>query len=166
MATLISSNQMNAFSPFGVKVGDTTLCPNTDVIPAVIDSTETGTCYAGDPMVVVPTSTGAVKVKRLTSSGGKILGFLRPNQLTQDGAYKAGDKVEICLAGCVMWMKASASINAGADVNSVVANTGVHTVATQSGSGSVVGVALDAAAASGAAVKVLIKAPVAFTANS
>ena len=165
MASLISSNEMNAFSPFGVKVGDTTLCPNLNTIPAEIDSTEAGTCYAGDPMVIVSTSAGVVKVKRLTADGGKIIGFLRPNQLKQQGAYKAGDKIELCLEGCVMVMKASASISAGADVNSVVAGSGVHTVATAASAGSVVGVALDAAA-SGGAVKVLIKAPVAFSANS
>ena len=164
LSTSTGYEDINIFAPGGVRVGTTTLARNFNTFPAFIDASQSGKIYAGDPMTIVSTSTNVLKVKK-AAVGDVVFGFLRMNSVNQENGYEKGDAVEIAGQGAVMYMKASAAINAGASVNSITAASGVNTVETAGSGKSVIGIALEKVA-SGDAVKVLIGAPVALTANS
>lgn len=168
MTKLLSSatamQDINVMAPGGVRVGTTTLARNFNTFPAIIDASQSDAIFAGDPVKIVSTSTNVLKIAK-AGVGDVVFGFLRMNSLNQEKGYTAGMDVEVAGMNAVMYMKASGSINAGANVNSITSASGVNTVETAGASKSVIGIALEKVA-SGDAVKVLIGSPVVLTANS
>lgn len=133
-------------------------------LPAVVDSTQTGVLFAGDPVSLVSNSTGTGHYVKATDAT-KICGFV--SYETKQIAYKPGEVFTLASTGKVMHMVSSVALTAGekvycdlSDENNIV----VTNVAASNGN--VVGVAeenLAAPAADGALIAVRITVP--FTPN-
>lgn len=134
-------------------------------LPAVVDSTQVGVLYPGDPVSVVATSKGTPHLVKATDAS-KIVGFV--SYETKKTAYVANDMFTLASTGKVMQMVAdNVTINAGAKLYCKLtdpANIVVTNVAE--GNGVVIGVAEESIAAPGDAgtlIAVRITAPVSLT---
>lgn len=155
------SYTMNQFAPTSEIKGRLCLQANLNSYAGVVDSTQSDALLPGDPIMIVATSTKLPHIKK-AAVGDMVMGFVK--WTAKKPSYKAGDAVEFCGAGDVMYMEADAAVNAGVAVN-VADLTNVQIAAAGAGK-SVVGHTLEKAANAGELVRVIIGAPVVLTANA
>lgn len=136
-------------------------------LPAVVDSTETGVLYSGDPVTVYSTSTGTPKFVKC-SDPAKCNGFV--SYETKQTGYVAGQVFTLAATGKVIQLVAAGiTIAAGdkmyldlTDADNIVVTNVADEGATE------IGIAEEAitAPADGALVAVRITAPLALAAVS
>jgi hypothetical protein len=115
-------------------------------------ATPTATVGPGEMVVIV--STPAVSVTRVSKGaaiGDKYFGVVLTNPLAD--SYGVGKKLEVGIVGAVVMMEASALITAGADLQY---DPATGKVATKTGPGFKIGVALENAAGDGSLLRVMI----------
>lgn len=146
------SYQMNVFAPTEEIKGRKVLPANTESFSGIIDSSVEGSVVPATPMKIVATS---AKLPHFAPAGAddKIVGFLEWNVIRN--AYKAGEPCQISPDTNVMYMEASAAVNAGAEV--AMSSLSNITVATASSGDAVIGYALEAATAAGQLIRIKIK---------
>ena len=156
------SYQMNVFAPTEEVKGRRVLPANTDSISGIVDDSQGDTALLpGDPVKIVATTQGLPHFAK-AGVGDVIAGFVEWNVIRP--SYKAKEICQISMTGNVMYMEANGAVNAGVKVNIVdLSNVKVGAVA---GSGSAIGLALEAATAAGQLIRVKIGEPVAYAANS
>lgn len=113
-----------------------------EVVEAQIDVSQDTPLYAGDPVKIVATSKGKLKVVAGASTD-KFVGYIIFNPKHE--TFKAGDIVSVLLRGAVMSFVTEEAIDAGAIVFYKDADGSVTT--TQGGAASRIGVAFEATAA-------------------
>lgn len=152
------SYQMNVFAPTEEIKGRKVLPANTQSFSGVIDADVSGTVVPATPMKIVATSAKLPHFAPATAED-KIIGFLEWNVIRT--GYVAGDPCQISPDTNVMYMEASAAINAGANVTmDSFSNITIKTAAEASGddpADPVIGYALEAATAAGQLIRVKIK---------
>ena len=155
------SYQMNVFAPTEEVKGRRVLPANTDSISGIVDDAQSDPLLPGDPVKIVATTQGLPHFAK-AAVGDVITGFVEWNVIRP--SYKAKEICQISMTGNVMYMEANGAVNAGVKVN-IVDLTHV-TVGAVAGSGSAIGLALEAATAAGQLIRVKIGEPVAYAANS
>lgn len=111
--TTFYAHSLNQFAPNRIRGEYLDWGLNAQVMEVEIDSTQATALYAGDPVSIVTTSTGKIKVVAATAST-RVYGYILYNPKHE--TYKAGDIVSIlCDGGCIMEATTEA-INAGAVV--------------------------------------------------
>lgn len=133
-------------------------------LPAIVDATQEGILYPGDPVSVVATSKGTPHLVKATDAA-KIVGFVCYE--TKKLAYVANDMFTLASTGKVMQMVAdNVTINAGDKLYCNLADPANIVVTNVAGNnGIAIGVAEESIAAPGAAgtlIAVRITAPVAL----
>lgn len=133
-------------------------------LTAVVDSTQQGVLYPGDPVSIVATSKGTPHMVKATDVS-KIVGFVAYE--TKKTAYVANDLFNLASTGKVMQMVAdNVQINAGDKLYCSLADAANIVVTNvQPEDGIVIGVAEESIAApgeAGALIAVRITAPVAL----
>lgn len=113
-----------------------------EVIEVQIDVSQTDPLYAGDPVKIVSTSKGKLKVVA-GSASDKFVGYIIYNPKHE--TFKAGDIVSVLLRGGVMSFVTEEAIDAGAIV--YYAADGSVTTTAPGGAQSRVGVAFEATSA-------------------
>ena len=146
------SYQMNVFAPTEEVKGRKVLPANTESFSGIIDSSVEGSVVPATPMKIVATS---AKLPHFAPAGAddKIVGFLEWNVIRS--AYKAGEPCQVSPDTNVMYMEASAAVNAGAEV--AMSSLSNITVATAGEGDAVIGYALEAATAAGQLIRIKIK---------
>lgn len=129
---------------------------NPSVIAARIDATSAGNVAPGTPMKIVSkTTAGVPNVVECAADTDDVFGFVSYNLKNQN--FDAGDLVDLAaMRDNVMYLTASAAIASNAKVMIVV--SGVK-VATATSGKTIVGRALDGAAAAGQLIRVYIDLP-------
>lgn len=155
------SFQMNKFAPTEEIKGRRVLPANTESISGIVDASQADALLPGDPVKIVATSQGLPHFAK-AGVGDVVAGFVEWNVIRP--SYAAGKICQISMAGNVMYMEAGAAIQAGAFVN--VTNLTTVVVGAAAGSGSKLGIALEAATAAGQLIRVKIGEPVAYAANT
>jgi hypothetical protein len=146
---------MNQFA-LSTVAGVVALSNPAGTVSAIIDVSESGTLVAGQPVKVVSTSNGDLKVTALAAITDQVFAYINYNQ--QNASFVAGDKCEVSILGNVMWLTADGAINAGVQVE--VSLAGATTVRTKTGASnaSLVGFSLDKVA-TGALLRVYLTCP-------
>ena len=126
---------------------------NTNKQSVLILSTSVNTFGAATAVKIVNDTNPIISVEKAAATD-VIFGFITYNPV--DNSPVAGDLVQIAMNGVEMYMEAGAAIARGAKLEIVA--TG-DKVITSAGTNKIVGLALDAAAASGDIIKVLILEP-------
>lgn len=146
-------HDLNQFVPNRVRGEYVDWGLNAMVMEVQIDSTETGTLYAGDPVKIVATSTGKLKVVAI-SQADTPFGFIIFN--SKKASYKAGDIVSILCKDGVMTCVTEDAINAGVGVYYKVSDGSVTT--TQPTNAVLIGKTMEkvASVSGGTLVQVLI----------
>lgn len=129
---------------------------NYNTIPAQVDQSETENVYPGSPLKIVDSAGGAPKVVLCTADTDDVFGFANYN--VKNAFLTAGMPLEISQGGNWMWLYATGPIARGVKVQLDLLNNGVAQ-AVGSSAKSVVGVAMDKAAAQGDLIRVQIQAP-------
>jgi hypothetical protein len=157
-APTLSQNQF-AQTPF-VGVVDLSV-GSTNVIAAQIDvSAGTLVYYPGQFVKIVANTSGGVpKVIGCTSKSDSAIGSIRFN--VKDISYGAGQNCEICLFGTVVWVYATGAITQWAEV--CLDTTSPGGVQATGNTATIVGFALDGAAAAAALIRVMLTPNPAFT---
>jgi hypothetical protein len=144
------SNQFNLSN----EKGSLTLANIDNVYNCKVDASESATLVPGDPVKIKDIAGSLITIEKADAATDNILGFVaRSFKKTE---YVALDGIQIASNLCVMNMEASAAIAAGADLEISVSTS---KVATHAGTGSIIGKALEKAAADGDLIKVLIATP-------
>lgn len=129
---------------------------SANVVAVQIDSSETGTLYAGSAVKIVDSSDGAPKVVACSANSDEALGFI--NYDIKSRSYVAGDRAEISISGNVMYLYATSAIARGVQVSLDVSTVGgVRSAAGHTGD-KIVGWAFDKASI-GSLIRVYIKTP-------
>lgn len=146
--------QQNAFqqSPF-VGIVDMSV-GSTNVIAAQVDaSAGTNVVYPGQFVKVVASTSGGIpKVIATAAKNDQAIGAVRFN--VKDLSYGAGQNLEICLFGTVIWLYATGAITQFAEV--CLDTTSPGGVQATGNAATFVGTALDGAAAAGTLIRVLL----------
>lgn len=154
--------QMNSFDMNSAIKGQRVLPANTESFSAIVDESQTDPLLAGDPVMIVSTTTGLPHIAK-AAVGNVVMGFVEWNVIS-NGSYAAGKICQVSPAGNVMYMEAAGALDAGVALNmSDLTNV---TVAAAAAGKSVIGWSLESATAAGQLVRVKIAEPVALTANS
>ena len=155
------SYQMNVFAPTEEVKGRRVLPANTDSISGIVDASQADALLPGDPVKIVATTQGLPHFAK-AGVGDVIAGFVEWNVIRP--SYPAGKICQISMTGNVMYMEAAGAVEAGALVN--ITNLSTVVVGAAAGSGSKIGLALEAATSAGQLIRVKIGEPVAYAANS
>lgn len=149
------SAQMNVFAPTEEIKGRKVLPANTESYSGIIDSSVVGSVVPGTPMKIVATS---AKLPHFApaASGDVVAGFLEWNVIRT--AYVADTLCQVSPATNVMYMEASGAISAGVAVTPDSLSD--ITIKAAGSSDPVIGLALEAATASGQLIRVKIGEPV------
>jgi hypothetical protein len=115
-----------------------------------VDDASTATLVNGAAVKITDTTDSQITVDIATATTDPIFGFVVYE--SRKNAHVAGDLIRIACIGSVMQMEASAAITRGATVQIVPTGEKVVTRST----GTVIGRALDKAAADGDLIRVLI----------
>lgn len=107
------SQELNQFAPKRLRGELIDWGLNAMAMDVQIDASEAGTLYAGDPVVIAPTSTGKLKVVAAAQTD-KPFGFIIFN--AKHESFKAGDIITILCKDGVMTCVTEEAINAGVDV--------------------------------------------------
>ncbi len=156
VTTTLTTLSQNSFNLVTV-VGQVDMPYNTGTFGAVIDSTQGATLLSQGTAVkiVASTSGGAPHVIACTASNDNCWGFINFN--LKNINWGAGQAVDVSTSGNVIWLYTTAAITQGAQVCLDVTSPGA--VKATGGSATVVGYALDGAAASGSLIRVHLKTP-------
>lgn len=133
---------LNQFAPNRVRGEYLDWGLNAEVIEAQIDVSQETPLYSGDPVKILSTSKGKLKVVA-GSASDKFVGYIIYNPKHE--TFKAGDIVSVLLRGGVMSFVTEEAIDAGAIV--YYAEDGSVTATAPSGAASRVGVAFEATSA-------------------
>ena len=155
------SYQMNVFAPTEEVKGRRVLPANTDSISGIVDASQADALLPGDPVKIVATTQGLPHFAK-AGVGDVIAGFVEWNVIRP--SYPAGKICQISMTGNVMYMEAAGAVEAGALVN--ITNLSTVVVGAAAGSGSKIGLALEAATSAGQLIRVKIGEPVAYAANT
>ena len=156
------SYQMNVFAPTEEIKGRRVLPANTQSISGIVDDSQGDTALLpGDPVKIVATTQGLPHFAK-AGVGDVIAGFVEWNVIRP--SYKAKEICQISMDGNVMYMEAAGAVSAGVKVN--ITNLSTVVVGAAAGSGSSIGLALEAATAAGQLIRVKIGEPVAYAANT
>lgn len=138
-------------------VGQTDLQFNNDTISAQVDvSAGAALYYPGQAMKIVANTLGGIpRVIAANGATDNVLGFI--NYDIKSVSFGVGQNVELSLAGNVMWLYTTAAVTQGAQVCVDVSATAA--VQPTGATATVVGFALDGAAAAGALIRVFLKTP-------
>lgn len=149
------SAQMNVFAPTEEIKGRKVLPANTESFSGIIDSSVEGNVVPATPMKIVATS---AKLPHFApaASGDVVAGFLEWNVIRT--AYTKDTICQVSPVTNVMYMEASGAIGAG--VNVTMDSLSSITVKAAGSDDPVIGLALEAATASGQLIRVKIGAPV------
>lgn len=140
--TSFYAHSLNQFAPNRIRGEYLDWGLNAQVMEVEIDSTQSATLYAGDPVAIVSTSTGKLKVVAATASD-HVYGYILYNPKHE--TYKAGDIVSVLRDGGVISEATTEAINAGTVVY-MVPSTGEITATSTSNIK--VGIALEKSASS------------------
>jgi hypothetical protein len=128
---------------------------NSQSIACQVDSSSAGGLVPGQAVKMVDLGGGIPKVVECAADTDDVFGFINYDIKSQ--AFAVGDKVEVsALRGNVMYMTASAAVARNAKVMIVVASKKVAVATTGK---TIVGRALDKAAADGDLIRVVIDLP-------
>lgn len=130
--------------------GQLTLDPNWSTLNTQVSVNEATPLVFGQAVVIEDAAGAQIPVLGASATTDAIFGFVTYNVRT-DG-FAAQDSVKIAKDGDVMIMEAGAAVARGAELEAVITGQKVQTQAT----GTVIGVALDKAAADGDLIRVLI----------
>jgi Uncharacterized conserved protein (DUF2190) len=136
--------------------GERDMAFNGDVISAQISVSDPNTSVPGHPLTMEDSSGGVPKFIQTTAANGQIFGFALYN--IKDVNYAPGARVEVAMAGSVMYMTANAAIARGAKLEVVISTTDPRVI-TNAGTNKVVGIALDKALAAGDLIRVYVVVP-------
>lgn len=120
-------HSLNQFAPNRVRGDYKDWGLNAQVLEVQIDSTQATALLPGDPVSIVATSTGKLKVVAATAST-PVLGYIIFNPKHKE--YVAGDICSVLCDGGVMYCGTTETINAGATVYYKVADGSVTTTST------------------------------------
>jgi len=134
-----------------LKLGD------TNVVSAQVDSSSAGGLVAGQAVKMVDSSDGIPKVVETSATSDEVLGYIVYNQ--KDQSYKAGDKVEIAMAGTCIYLVAAAAISRGHQCQHDLTYVGGVASSVGSSGAKYVGWAYDKATAAGQVIRVILKTP-------
>lgn len=154
--------QMNSFDMNSAIKGQRVLPANTESFSAIVDESQTDPLLAGDPVMIVSTTTGLPHVAK-AAADDVVMGFVEWNVIS-NGSYAAGKICQVSPAGNVMYMEAAGALDAGIAVN--IDDLDDVTVAAAAAGASVIGWTLESATAAEQLVRVKIAEPVVLTANS
>jgi len=126
----------------------------SNVLTCQVASTETVTLTAGMAVKLADVAGEIPKVLKCTADTDEVFGFVVRN--LKDVGRDANEFLEIAIKGSVMYMKAGAAIARGARVEADVSE---NEVITSAGTNTIVGWALDKAAADGSIFRVYIETP-------
>lgn len=130
--------------------GELDLSAMNDIIACEIDTTSAGSLPPGQAVKIVDSAGGVPKVVECAADTDDVFGFIKYDM--RKATFSALDRVEIATGvGSVMYMTASAAIARNAKVMIVVAS---DKVATATSGKTIVGRALDKAAADGDLIRV------------
>lgn len=146
--------EVNQFKQSAV-LGQSDLAISPNTISGQVDAAETAELVSGDWVKLAPTSTGAPKVLKCTADTDEAYGVLLYN--AKDANRVAGQAIEIGSKGNAVYLRATGAIAAGAQVAIDTAQTGGVT-ATLTGK-TIVGHAIEAAAADGDLIRVILSTP-------
>lgn len=127
---------------------------NGSVLSARVDASQATAIVPGQAVKMYNAAGGTPTVVGLAANTDAVLGVAMFN--LKDASYAASAPLEIAMQGSVVWMTAGAAIARGALVEFALAT---NKVITSAGINTVIGLALDKAAADGDLVRILIKAP-------
>lgn len=140
--TSFYAHSLNQFAPNRIRGEYLDWGLNAQVMEVEIDSTQATALYAGDPVAIVSTSTGKLKVKA-AAAADHVYGYILYNPKHE--TYKAGDIVSVLRDGGVISEATTEAINAGAVVYMKPATGEITTTST---SNIKVGIALEKSSAS------------------
>jgi hypothetical protein len=146
-------HELNQFLPNRVRGEYLDWGLNAMVMEVQIDASETGTLYAGDPVKIVSTSKGKLKV--VAAGADAAFGFILFNPKHETA--KAGDIVSVLCKDGVISEVTEEAISAGVSVYYVAADGSVSATGAQGQAP--MGITLEATSATtgGALVAVLVK---------
>lgn len=139
---------INAFEQ-GKEKGQLDLRFNANTFSCRADST----LVPGQAVKLVNVAGGVPNVTEITADTDVVFGFV--TKATRRDAIAIGDVIEVSCTGNIMYMEAGAAIAAGAQVMPVV--TGSKVITASGATKSVIGFALDKAAADTDLIRVYIK---------
>lgn len=148
------SQQLNQFRLAPIQ-GEMDIGPQPSTISCQVDSGQATALVAGQAVTMVDSAGGVPKVIAAAANDSDVFGFVNYN--IKDQSFSALDKVEISFfRGNVMYMTASAAIARNAKVMIVVSGSKIATATTGK---TIIGRALDKAAADGDLIRVVIDLP-------
>lgn len=146
----INSNQF-ALEPVQ---GEVDMTVQGQVVSAQVYASESANLVAGQAVKLRDDASGIPTVTACTANTDLVFGFVVRNP--KDIDYAPGDRLEVALAGALVYMTAGAAIARGAAVEQVFST---KKVITSAGLNPTVGMAFDKAAADGDLIRVLIDTP-------
>lgn len=153
LAPTVNPNQF-AQSPY---LGMIDLRFNPNTVSVLIDSSETGSLYAGGAVKCVDSAGGIPKVVGCTADSDEVMGFLQFDIKTV--AWTAGMPAEIGMRNNVIFLYATAAIPRLSRVCLALSTNGGVVAATGSSGKRIVGFAYDKAAAAGQLIRVYLETP-------
>lgn len=151
---MTASLSQNQFAPVPIQ-GQMDLRYNPGTISAQLDATEVGTLVPGQAVKIYNSAGGVPKVVACAADSDDVFGFI--NYDLKQQTFTGGDRVELsAMRDSVMYMTASAAIARNAKVAVVIASKKIVTATTGM---TIVGRALDKAAADGDLIRVFIDLP-------
>lgn len=150
---VLSQNQFE-LSPF---LGVVDMAYNYNTKAMQIDSSQSGSIQAGCAVKRVDVAGGVPKVIACSANSDSCIGFINFDVKTK--AFVAGSMCEVSQDGNVIYLYATGAVAAGAQVTLDVSTQGGVAQLVGSSGASIVGYALDKAAAAGALIRVQLKSP-------
>lgn len=151
------SYQMNVFAPTEVIKGQRVLPANTESFSGIVDSSQATALQPATPVKIVASS-AALPHFAAAAAGDLVVGFVEWNIIRPE--YDAGKICQVSPAGNVMYMEASAPIDAG--VNVAMADLDAVTIKAAGEGDSVIGFAMESATEAGQLIRVKIGEPAAL----
>lgn len=127
---------------------------NTNTIPCRVDADQSTALVAGQKVKIKDVAGGTPVVEAISSDEDKVFGIVSYN--LKDAEFEANAAVEILSYGSVVYVEASAAIARGADVMPVISG---EKVAVATAGKSVIGMAIDKAAADGDLIRIMVLEP-------
>lgn len=153
--TQIGNLNPNQFAQSSV-AGKTDLALNFNTVGVEVDSSETGIVFSGSPLKITTTDGGVPKVVKATADTDRIHGYANYNP--KQTQYRAGDRLQMSMAGNCITIPAGGAIGRGLNVTLQAAPACVNQ-ATGSSGDRIVGWAYDGASAPGELIRVILNTP-------
>lgn len=154
MAQPVLSQNQFALQPFLGTV-DQRFNYNTKAVE--VDTSQSGTLYAGQAVKIVDNADGVPKVIGVAANSDEVFGFINYDVKSQ--VYAAGDPMEISQAGNVIYLYSTGAIARGHQVTLDVSLAGGVSSATASSGADIVGWAMDKATAANQLIRVQLTVP-------